>query len=298
LTTKEQGFTVVTKTDSTVSEFRRVTRIFFRRKLAVFGLFTILVFVVLAIFAPSIAPYDPYKVDVTQALLNPSWNHFLGTDALGRDTLSRIIYGSRNSLLIGVISVVIGGLIGQFLGLIAAYSGGLTSTIIMRVIDAQMSFPGILLMVIIAAVLGGGLRNVIIALSVSMIPVSCRLMYAEALAVKEEDYVIAARSIGADPLRIMVRHIYPNCFPSLLVLMTIQMGVVILSEAGLSYLGLGIAAPNASWGNMISQGYPYLLNDPVLSLAPGLAIMLVVFGFNMMGDGLRDALDPRLRGLL
>lgn len=294
----ENAKEVITVSPPRVSEFRYITRAFFRRKLAVIGLVLVLLFIFIAIFAPLLAPYDPYAFNTLERLQQPSLTHWLGTDAMGRDTLSRIMYGSRTSLLVGILAVGIGSVIGQIMGLLAAYFGGKVNMVIMRLADAQLAFPGMLLMIIIAAVLGGGINNVIIALAISMIPVTCRLMCAEALSITQNDYVSAARSIGCGSPRIMIRHIYPNCFPSLMVLMTINLGVVILAEAGLSYLGLGVAIPGAAWGSMVNDGYPYLLSNPVLALSPGIAIMLLVFGFNMMGDGLRDALDPRLRGLI
>ena len=280
------------------SEFRRVVRVFFRRKVALVGLAIVAALILTAIFAPLLAPYDPYLVNIPEKLLQPTTKSLLGTDMLGRDLLSRIIYGSRISLLVGLGAVGLGSVIGQILGLLAAYFGGLVYTIVMRFIDALMAFPGIILMVIIAALLGRGMVNLIIALSLGMIPVSARLMCAEALRVKESDYVLAARAMGAGDFRTMLRHVYPNCFASLLVLMSIMLGVTILAEAGLSFLGLGIPAPGAAWGRMVNEGYRYLLTNPLVSIAPGVAIMLVVFGFNMMGDGLRDALDPRLRGVV
>lgn len=282
-----------------INEFRRVFRVFFRRKVAVVGLVITILLILTAIFAPLLAPYDPNKVNTPEKLLQPSFpKYVLGTDFLGRDLLSRIIYGSRTSLVIGLAAVGLGSVIGQVLGLTAAYFGGWIYTIIMRFIDALMAFPGIILMVIIAALLGTGMVNLIFALSIGMIPVSARLMCGEALRVKESDYVLAARSLGAGNLRTMLRHVYPNCFASLLVLMTIMLGVTILAEAGLSFLGLGIPAPTSAWGRMVNDGYRYLLTNPLISIAPGIAIMLVVFGYNMMGDGLRDALDPRLRGVV
>jgi ABC-type dipeptide/oligopeptide/nickel transport system permease subunit len=280
------------------SEFRRICRVFFSRKLAMIGFVIILIVILTAIFVPLLAPYNPYKVDLSKKLFHPSWEHLLGTDALGRDTLSRIIYGSRTSLMVGVIAVSIAAIIGQPLGLTAAFFGGMTHAIIMRLIDALMSVPMILSALVIGALLGGGLKNVIIALGVGMIAVHARLMCGQALTIMQTDYVTAAKSIGASNLRIMLRHLLPNSFPPLLVLITIEMGICILAEAGLSFLGLGIAPPGAAWGSMVSDGYAYLMTRPVLSIAPGFAIMLVVFAFNMMGDGLRDALDPRLRGTL
>jgi peptide/nickel transport system permease protein/oligopeptide transport system permease protein len=187
---------------------------------------------------------------------------------------------------------------GLSLGLIAGYFGGWTNTIIMRIMDALMSFPMILLALVVAALLGGGMKNVIIALSIAMSPMYARLMCGQVLGVKENDYVMAGHAIGARNFRIMLRHVMPNCFPPLIVGMTMQLGNIIISEAGLSFLGIGIEAPVAAWGSMINDGRQYLLTLPVLSFAPGAAIMLVVFSFNMVGDGLRDALDPRLRGVL
>jgi len=279
-----------------VSEFRRIVRVFFGRKLAVLGFSFIVLLVVVAIFAPLLARHDPYTQDIKHTLAMPSISEPLGTDELGRDLLSRIIYGSRISLLIGIGAVGSAAIIGQSLGLIAAYFGGKVFTIIMRAIDSLMSIPPLLLFIIIAGSLGGGIRNVILALAIGMIPVHCRLMCGQALSIKQNDYVMAGRSIGASDIRIMLRHIFPNAFPPLLVVITMDVGTAILAEASLSFLGVGIVPPTPAWGSMVNEGRSYLLTNSIISIAPGLAIMLVVFGFNMMGDGLRDALDPRLRG--
>jgi peptide/nickel transport system permease protein len=279
-------------------ELRRVCRVFYGRKLAVIGLVIIGLVIIVALLAPLLAPQDPYKMDLSQRLQLPSRNHLLGTDTVGRDILSRIIYGSRTSLMVGLLAISIAAIIGQPLGLIAAFFGGTTQTIIMRIIDAFMSIPMILLALIIGSLLGGGLKNVILALGIGMIAVHARIMCAQALTIMQNDYVVAAKSIGASNLRIMVRHVLPNSFPPLLVMVTTEMGICILAEAGLSFLGLGIAPPGAAWGSMVNDGYAHLTTSPILSFAPGLAIMLVVFAFNMVGDGLRDALDPRLRGTL
>jgi len=284
------------KSESEYSESRRVFRVFFGRKLAVIGLVLIGILILTAIFAPWLAPYNPYKMDIPNKLASPSWTHPLGTDMLGRDVLSRIIYGSRTSLLVGVGAVGIATVVGGSLGLIAAYFGGATFHIIMRCIDALMAIPMLLNALIIASVLGGGLKNVIIALGIGMISGQCRMMCGQALTVKQNDYVLAGRAMGMSDMRMMLQQILPNAFPPLLVMITIGLGSTILAEAGLSFLGLGIAPPGAAWGSMINDGYKYLMTNPVLSFAPGVAIMLVVFGFNMMGDGLRDALDPKLRG--
>ncbi len=279
-----------------VSELRRIVRVFLGRKLAVLGLAFIILLIAVAIFSPLLAPYNPLTQDITNTLAPPSPSPRLGTDELGRDLLSRIIYGSRVSLLIGLGAVGSAAVVGQSLGLIAAYSGGKVFTIIMRAIDSLMSIPPLLLFIIIAGSLGGGIRNVILALAIGMIPVHCRLMCGQALSIKQNDYVMAGRSVGASDLRIMLRHIFPNAFPPLLVVITMELGTAILAEASLSFLGIGIEAQTPAWGSMVNEGRSYLLTNPIISIAPGLAIMLVVFGFNMMGDGLRDALDPRLRG--
>jgi peptide/nickel transport system permease protein len=280
------------------SEFRRFLRVFFGRKLAVVGLVLIFILILTAIFAPLIAPYDPYTMDLAHKLLPPSHQYLLGTDNLGRDTLSRIIYGARTSLLVGIGAVGSSAIIGGALGLTAAYFGGWVFQIIMRVIDALMAFPMILLALMIGALLGGGLKNVIIALAVGGVAGYCRMMCGQALTIKQNDYILAGRAMGMSDLRVMLRQILPNAYPPILVMITIGLGTVILAEAGLSFLGLGIAPPGAAWGSMINDGYKYLLDHPWLSFAPGIAIMMVVFGFNMMGDGLRDALDPKLRGAL
>jgi peptide/nickel transport system permease protein len=281
-----------------VSEFRRFIRVFMGRKVVIPGLFIILAVTFTAIFAPLLAPYDPYLPELDQKLLTPNRHHLLGTDSLGRDTLSRIIYGARTSLIVGVASVGIAAVIGVVLGLIAGYFGGMYYIIIMRFIDALMSFPMILLALLISALLGGGLKNIVLALGVGLMSGYARLMCGQVLSVKERDYIVSERSMGATNLRIMVRHIFPNCFPPLIVMMSMMLGSAILAEAGLSFLGIGISPPGAAWGAMVNDGYRYILSIPLLSFAPGVCIMLIVFAFNMVGDGLRDALDPMLKGVI
>ncbi len=281
-----------------VNEWRRFSRVFFSRSLVVFGLVIIMIFVLIAIFAPLIAPYPPNAPDLSVFLRQPSADHWLGTDQLGRDTLSRLIYGTRTSLMIAVVVVGIACVAGMFLGLLAGYFSGWVNHVVMRFIDALMSFPMILLAMVIAALLGNGMKNVIIALSVALLPGFARMMCAQVLSIKENDYVTAGRSMGASNWRLMLRHIAPNCFSPLIVMVTMLLGSTILAEAGLSFLNIGITPPTATWGGMINDGRSYLLTLPILSFAPGLALMLVVFAFNMVGDGLRDAIDPRLRGTL
>jgi peptide/nickel transport system permease protein len=281
-----------------VNPTRRFVRVFFGRRVVIAGVVIIIVLIFTAIFAPLLAPYSPYEVNPSASMLSSSWAHPLGTDSIGRDTLSRLIFGSRTSLLVGLISVSIAGILGVALGLVAGYVGGVTYTIIMRGMDTLMALPLLLLAIIITAALGGGLYNLMIALGISISPIYARVMCAECLSIKQNEYILAARAIGVKPLNIMVRHILPNGFAPLLVMMTMQLGFAILSESSLSFLGLGVTPPTAAWGAMVSAGYPYLKSSPLLSFAPGVAIAMVVFAFNMVGDGLRDALDPRLRGTL
>ncbi|MHB8104436.1 MAG: ABC transporter permease [Dehalococcoidales bacterium] len=281
-----------------VGEWRRFRRVFFSRGLVIFGLVVILLFIFIAIFAQLISPYDPNEPDYNAILQNPSTAHWLGTDALGRDTLSRIIFGSRTSLEIGLIVVFFACSIGITLGTIAGFYGGWLYIIIMRFIDALMSFPMILLALVIAALLGGGMKNVIVSLSIALMPGYARLMCGQVLSAKQNDYILAERSMGASNLRMVLRHVVPNCIAPIIVQITMMLGATILAEAGLSFLSIGIMPPTAAWGSMVSEARDYLSTLPILSFAPGLALMLVVFAFNMVGDGLRDALDPRLRGIL
>lgn len=280
------------------SEFRRIIRVFLARKVAVAGLAIIAVLVLVAILAPVIAPHNPYQISMSNKLLPPSWEHPLGTDFLGRDTLSRLLYASRTSLLVGVLSMGCATVVGVIAGLVAAFFGGWVNHVIMRLTDALMAIPGLMLSLLIAGLVGGGMKTVVLAMAVGQAPVLCRLMCGQSLSVKENDYVRAARVIGMGNLRTMATQIFPNAFPPILVAVTLGMGAVILGEAALSFLGIGIVSPTCAWGSMINEGYKYLLTNPLLSIAPGVAIMLTVFGFNMAGDGLRDAIDPRLRGIV
>jgi peptide/nickel transport system permease protein len=281
-----------------ISEWRRFRRVFFQRKLVIFGVFVLVILVLTAIFAPLIAPHDPYLNSLSERLQSPSAKHILGTDDLGRDTFSRLVYGARTALYVGFGTVVISAIVGMILGLLAGYLGGIINAVIMRVMDALMGFPMLVLALLLAAVLGGGLQNVIIALSIATLPGYTRLMCSETLSVKENEYIMAQKAIGSRSIRTMVRHVLPNAFQPSLVLITTMLGNVILAEAGLSFIGIGIQPPGAAWGSMAAVGYRFLESQPLLAFAPSIAIMLVVFAFNMVGDGLRDALDPRLRGTL
>ena len=281
-----------------VKELRRFSRVFFGRPLVVFGSIVVLLFIITAIFAPWLAPYDPYEQDLDNILLQPCKSHLLGTDVLGRDTLSRLIYGSQTAILVGVVALSIAATIGMVLGIVAGYYGGLTYAIIMRIIDALMSFPYVLLALTIAALLGSGIGNIMLALGISMMPPYARVMCGQALSIRETDYILAEHSMGSHNRRIIFRHVLPNCFPPMIVIMTMMIGWTILAEAGLSFLGIGITPPTAAWGSMVYDGYTFLLTRPILSFVPGLTIMIVVFAFNMVGDGVRDAIDPKLRGVL
>jgi len=298
LTEKQAITTGVSEAPPRASEWKRFRRVFFQRKLVLFGLIILALLVLTAILAPLLTSYSPTQGNMTESLQQPSWKHLLGTDLQGRDTLARLIYGSRMALAVGFGSVLFAGAIGIILGLVAGYFGGITNMIIMRIMDALMGFPMILLALVISAVLGSGLLNVIIALSVATLPGYARVMHGLTLSIRENDFILAEQGMGASNIRTMFWHILPNGLPPMIVLITLQLGALILAEAGLSFLGLGIRPPNAAWGAMVADGRRYLLTFPWLSLAPGVAIMLVVFAFNLVGDGLRDALDPRLRGLL
>jgi len=292
------GISSVNEAPPRVNELRRFFRVFLGRGLVVFGMVVTLMFLIVAIFAPQIAPYDPLERNLEEALQQPNAQHLLGTDAIGRDTLSRLIHGTRISLIVGLLVVSIAGGIGVILGAIAGYFGGIVGAVIMRLMDTLMTIPMMILALAISALLGGGLKNVVIALGFGLIPGYARMMTAQVLVAKETDYVMAEHAMGASNLRILLRHIVPNCFSPILVMITMMMGTAILAEAGLSFIGIGITPPTPAWGSMVTDGRNYLLSNPMLSIAPGVAIMLLVFSFNMVGDGLRDALDPRLRGII
>ncbi|MBO1514053.1 ABC transporter permease [Metabacillus bambusae] len=283
---------------SKTSEFKRFWRMMLSRKIVIASLLVLALAFIVAIFAPIFAPYDPIEQNLSNSLKSPSAEHLLGTDMLGRDVLSRIIYGTRVSLAVGFVSVAIAGSIGMLLGLISGYVGGWVESIIMRFMDVMMSIPLIILAMFIGAVLGKGLGNVMLAVGIGMIPSYARLTRGQVKSIKQLDYVTAGTISGAGKFKNAFVHILPNCIAPNIVLMTMNLGVAILIEAGLSFLGLGINPPMASWGAMVSDGYNHLRTLPVLSIAPGVAIMLVVLAFNIVGDALRDTLDPRLRGSL
>ena len=256
----------------------------------------VLAWLFIFVFARAIAPYDPIKVDVSNALLPPSSAHFLGTDDLGRDVFSRVLVGSQVSLRVGLISVAIGFLFGVSLGLAAGYLGGTFDLLAMRGVDALLAFPALVLAIAITAALGPKIENAMIAIGIVAIPAYARLTRGQVLAVRAREFIVAARTIGASPLRIILWHIFPNVVNSLIVQATLSTAFAILAEAALSFLGLGPQPPDPSWGQDINYSQRYLPNLKWwMSVGPGLAIFSAVFAFNFLGDALRDALDPRLR---
>jgi peptide/nickel transport system permease protein len=269
-----------------------------RSPLTVAGLMLITVFALVALFAPLLAPANPLKQVLSARLKPPMAAHWLGTDQLGRDVLSRMIFGARISLLVGVVVVGLAGSLGTFVGLVAGYAGGWLDEGLMRLTDIFFAFPALILAMAISGALGPSLTNAMIAIAVVSWPVYARLVRAQVLTLREREYVEAARSLGASTPRIIWQHILPNTLAPLLVQASFDMGGAILAAAGLSFIGFGTQPPTPEWGVMISDGRNYISTQPWLSLFPGLAILFTVAAFNLVGDGLRDALDPRIRGRL
>jgi peptide/nickel transport system permease protein len=253
-------------------------------------------FVFVAVFAPVIAPYGEAEQNPQASLQQPSVSHPFGTDRLGRDVFSRMIYGSRVSLRVGVIAVGIAAAIGIPMGLVAGYVGRWADEAIMRLVDAWIVFPNLILLLAIVAILGPGVTNVMIAIGLNSFPIYARLIRAQTLSLKERDFVLAARTLGAKDSRIIWRHILPNAIQPIIVQASLAVGAAVLAEAGLSFLGIGVKPPTATWGIIISDGFPVIRTNPWISIAPGVAIVLFVLGVNLLGDRLRDVLDPRLRG--
>lgn len=268
---------------------------FCRNKASVASAATVLSFLLVAVIAPLLSPYDPLGQDLSNNNAGPTLEHPLGTDSLGRDVLSRLIYGSRTSLGISMTSVSTGLLMGVFLGLMAAYHGGWLDTVIMRFMDVLLALPGILLAIAIVAVLGKGVFNTIIAVAIFTVPTFARLVRGSALSILELDYVEATRALGASDGRIIFKHILPNALSPLVVQATLSLGTAILIASGLSFLGLGVQPPHPEWGAMLSKGRELIRTTPLVAVAPGVTITLAVLSFSMLGDGLRDALDPRLQ---
>jgi peptide/nickel transport system permease protein len=276
-----------------VSPGRRALRRLLRRRTAVFGMAVVLFFVLVAIFAPYLAPYDPIQTSWTSIRKAPSAAHWFGTDENGRDMLARIIYGARASLTAGVISVSIALAIGVPIGMVAGYVGGWVDALISRITDAMLACPFLILAIALAAFLGPSLFNAMIAIGISATPIFVRLTRGATMAVKVEDYVEAARAVGNPHRRIAARHIFPNIIPPVMVQATLAIAAAIIAEASLSFLGLGQQPPDPSWGSMLNTAQRFIEQAPWMAIFPGLSIFVVVLAFNLFGDGLRDALDPR-----
>jgi peptide/nickel transport system permease protein len=273
----------------------RAWRRLVRRRSAVLGLAIIVLFVLIATFAPLISPYDPTQQSWTAIRKPPSAEHWFGTDESGRDLFARVIYGARASLLAGVVSISIALCLGVPFGLLAGYGGRWIDAIISRITDAMLAIPFLILAIALAAFLGPSLRNAMIAIGITTTPILLRLTRGQVMTVKVEDYVEAARAVGNPPVRIAVKHILPNIMPALIVQATISIATAIIAEASLSFLGLGQQPPAPSWGSMLNTAQRFLTNAPWMAVWPGLAIFLTVLSFNILGDGLRDALDPKER---
>ncbi len=279
------------------SMLKGVLRFLRRKPMGAFGAFVILLMISSAIFAPIFAPYNPLEIHAKETLMPPSAKYFAGTDESGRDVLSRIIYGSRVSLFVGLIAVGIGTSGGMIVGIISAYFGGKADLIIQRFVDAMMAIPGLILAMALVSVLGPSTLNAMLAISVVIIPSNSRVVRGAVLSIKENQYIEGARAIGCSNIRVMALHILPNVAPTIMVLATVLLGGAILIESSLSFLGLGTQPPDPSWGSMLSKtGRKYMETAPWLAVAPGAAISFAVLGFNMLGDALRDVWDPRLRG--
>ncbi|MDH4138571.1 MAG: ABC transporter permease [Anaerolineae bacterium] len=276
---------------------------FLLSKIATLGALIFALFLLMALLAPILVPHDPALQDLKRRLAPPiglgieraSLEYPLGNDNLGRDILSRLLVGSRVSLVVGVSTILLASSVGSLIGAVSGFYRGLLDNIVMRIVDIWMAFPSLLLAIAFGAALGPGLFNLVLALSLTIWVVYCRVVRAEVLSIRERDYVLAARAMGASDLRIILRHVLPNVLAPILVISTLQMGVVIISEASLNFLGVGVQSLVPTWGGMLSDGREFMRNAWWLATFPGIAISIVVLGVNLLGDGLRDALDPRLR---
>lgn len=277
--------------DSALDQVRTLCR---ENKLAAFSAFVILAIAIMAIFAPFVAPYDPTKQDLIHRLQGMSREHLFGTDQLGRDIFSRMIYGARVSLAIGLFPTLISLLFGTVLGILSGFLGKKTDFFIMRLVDVTMAFPSLLLAMVVMYTLGQGIVNIFLALTLVSWAGSARVIRAQTLALSQMEYVEAARSMGVSNVGIMLHHILPNCLPNLIVLFTLNIPGSILAESSLSFLGIGAQSPMTSWGLMVAEGKQYLFADPVVAIAPGVAILVLALAFNFLGDGVRDVLDPYL----
>ena len=272
-----------------------VWRRFRKNKRAVVGGILVIIILLSGIFAPFLTPYEPNVQNLMEINKGPSWEHLCGTDNYGRDIFTRILYGARISMIVGWIAVLTSCLLGGTLGAIAGYYGGKVENVIMRFMDIFLAIPNILLNISITAALGGGLVNMLIAMGISSTPTYCRTLRAEILKVRDQEFVKAARAAGASDMLIIVKHIIPNCLAPMIVRITMSIGSAILSCASLSFIGLGISPPTAEWGSMLASGREFIRTAPHICTFPGLAIMLTVLALNLMGDGIRDAFDPKMK---
>lgn len=280
------------------ASFWSVVAGFFRAKpLGAVGAVIFVLMILVALTAQWVAPYDPITVDIMARLLPPSWSHWLGTDELGRDILSRIIFGARVSAIVGIGATLMGTTVGALIGVISGYAGGRADMVIQRIMDVILAFPSLILSLAIMSVLGGSVWNVVIAIAIPSLPRANRVARSVAVSVKEFQYIEAARAVGVKPWRIISDHVVPNTLASFLIVATSMLGGAIMVEASLSFLGLGIPPPSPSWGRSLSEAMQYFYRAPWLAVFPGVAISLVVFGANMFGDALRDIWDPRLKRL-
>jgi peptide/nickel transport system permease protein len=284
-----------TRIRRSTTPWRAAQRRFVRSRTGLAGAIVLVIIVLAAIFAAQIAPYSPTRQDFRVERQPPSWQHLMGTDEFGRDVFSRIIWGAQASLEAGAVAATIALIVGVFFGLIAAFYGGRADSLIMRCMDIVLAFPYILLAIAVVAILGPGLRNAMIAIGIVYIPHYARVARGSVLSVRAREYVEAARALGANDTRIMRQHVLPNTLAPLIVQTTLCVGIAIIDTAGLSFLGLGTQPPTPDWGNMLASGRSYVIDSPWIATFPGLAILVTVLAFNLMGDALRDAFDPRLR---
>lgn len=279
-----------------MNPLQRFWRNLSRNPITLWGLVIIVIMLLVALLSPSLAPHEPDMVNLAERLQPPSVTHLLGTDQFGRDILSRIIYGARVSLLVGFAGVASAAVVGVFLGSVAGYYGRWTDDVIMRFMDILLAFPYIVLAIALIAMVGPSLRNIILVIAITRIPQFARVTRGSVLSLREMEFVLASRALGQKEWRILLRHILPNALTPISVLASLSVATAILTESALSFLGLGIQPPQASWGTMIADGRRFMLDAPWIATFPGLAISLTILGYNLLGDGLRDALDPRLRG--
>jgi peptide/nickel transport system permease protein len=278
-----------------ISQRQRAIRTFVKNRPAVLGLVLIILITLIAIFAPYIAPHDPLDQSVRNRLAPPSWEYPLGRDDKGRDILSRVIFGTRIALLVGVFSVLLGGVLGTLIGVAAGYFGGKVETVLMRITDILLAFPDLITGLLVLAVLGPGLEKMILAIGLTIAPRFARIAYGPTLAIKEKEFIDAAKALGANSSRLLRLHVLPNISGDLLVFASLWTASAIRLEASLSFVGLGVQPPTPTWGQMIREGTLYLSDRPLYSLGPGLALLVTVLAFNLIGDGFRDVLDPKAR---